>query len=146
MPQSTTSAYNRARYLRSREQVIARTRAREIENPWGVLKSRASAWSKNPTRKNVYRLVHAALTAGFLVRPSSCSDCGKPDSRCKDGRSALHAHHPEPSRPLMVEWLCVKCHAAHDSQKWQPVACPDCGKEIKGVSALKTHRKWIHAA
>jgi hypothetical protein len=32
-----------------------------------------------------------------------CEDCGDPDTE---------AHHPDYDRPMVVRWLCRKCHKA----------------------------------
>lgn len=59
---------------------------------------------------NAHSRVQRALKSGKLVRPDRCERCGAADVRLRDGRSGLHAHHADYSRPLDVEWLCVTCH------------------------------------
>ena len=51
-----------------------------------------------------------ALTKGILVKPIKCSRCGCIPSSGKDGRSLIHGHHEDYSKPLDVIWLCQKCH------------------------------------
>ncbi len=62
------------------------------------------------TRDKARGKVHAAIKKGILTRPSSCSKCGSPDKKLRDGRTAIQAHHEDYSKPLDVEWLCVRCH------------------------------------
>lgn len=50
------------------------------------------------------RAVREALQRGDLVRPSTCSRCGKV---CKP---EAHHHSYEPEDLLDVEWLCRECH------------------------------------
>ena len=47
--------------------------------------------------------VAIALRNGRLVRPASCSRCGKKDPK-------LNAHHEDYKKPLAVVWLCYPCH------------------------------------
>lgn len=55
-------------------------------------------------------LVRNALKRGELTRPDTCSKCGDKPAPAKDGRSRIHGHHHDYSKPLEVEWLCAKCH------------------------------------
>lgn len=60
----------------------------------------------NPEKVRAHLLVAYAIRTGRLVRPSFCASCVKP---CRPD-----AHHDDYSKPLTVEWLCRKCHAAAD--------------------------------
>lgn len=66
--------------------------------------------SKAMNLNHVYRQVRTALKRGILVRPDTCSKCGCKPGRAADGRSKIHAHHPDHGKPLEIEWLCAKCH------------------------------------
>lgn len=46
-----------------------------------------------------------ALKKGVLVTPPRCEECGAKVVR-------LHKHHADYTKPLVVEFLCVDCHAA----------------------------------
>lgn len=59
-----------------------------------------------------YRAVRVAIERGHLVRPAACEKCRRVPPLAKDGRSNIHAHHADYSKPLDVEWLCAKCHRA----------------------------------
>lgn len=45
-----------------------------------------------------WRLVH-----GTIIKPDECV-------RCQSRTSDLEAHHPDYSKPLEIQWLCVPCH------------------------------------
>jgi len=65
-----------------------------------------------PTKEQAratYRQFKAALAKGVLVRATACAWCGRSDL-------PIQGHHPDYARPLMVVWLCLKCHAAHHRQ------------------------------
>lgn len=47
---------------------------------------------------------HKAIKSGRLVRPSQCQKCGS--------RRGVHAHHEDYAKPLLVRWLCPRCHVA----------------------------------
>ena len=63
-----------------------------------------------PLQKAAYDAVRAARHKGLLIPPGKCSRCAEPTRYGKDGRTLLHGHHADYSRPLDVEWICVKCH------------------------------------
>lgn len=55
-------------------------------------------------------ITHHAIERGELVR-GKCSVCGN---------SKTEAHHQDYTKPLIIEWLCKKCHAAeHRPQRGQ---------------------------
>ena len=90
----------------------ADTRKHEQEKPESVLHSRLSAYSKKPTRTNAYRVVEAALRAGVIEKPHSCSICN-----CPDTEKRIEAHHYDYERPLEVTWLCPDCHFMADQMR-----------------------------
>jgi len=49
--------------------------------------------------------VHDAIRAGKIVKPAQCADCGSPRPLRE-----LHGHHEDYSLPLVVIWVCPKCH------------------------------------
>lgn len=61
-------------------------------------------------RVSARRAVWNAVYRGTLVKPASCSDCGKPVPKID-----LEAHHEDYKKPLDVTWLCRTCHRAADS-------------------------------
>jgi ribosomal protein S27AE len=53
------------------------------------------------------KIVDKALRMGILKRPRHCPECGG------DGRGLpIEAHHKDYSLPLLIDWLCRRCHAA----------------------------------
>lgn len=62
--------------------------------------------------QRAYRMVRTALKQGALTRPGQCERCGATPPLGSDGRSTIHAHHADYSRPLDVEWICAACHRA----------------------------------
>ena len=47
----------------------------------------------------------SAILNGTLVRPERCQKCKR--------RGVIHAHHPDYSDALRIEWLCRPCHQRH---------------------------------
>lgn len=69
---------------------------------------------KNRARTEVKR----AIKIGKLIRPAACERCDSP-------RGRIEAHHPDYSKPLMVEWLCKGCHhAEHRGEPRAPRTAP----------------------
>jgi hypothetical protein len=58
-------------------------------------------------REDARAAMTKAVRADKLKRASHCDACGS------GGR--IHGHHPDYSQPLLVEWLCVPCHAKADN-------------------------------
>lgn len=58
--------------------------------------------------------VSRAVRDGELVR-QPCEKCGS-TARAKDGRSLVHAHHDDYSKPLIVRWMCQRCHYRHHEE------------------------------
>jgi ribosomal protein S27AE len=83
-----------ARYMaRSRQTDPDKHRARERE----------ASRSRPVDRKAVARReLNAAIRSGLVVRPAECSGCG--------GGSRIHGHHDDYTKPLIVRWLCPRCH------------------------------------
>jgi hypothetical protein len=53
-------------------------------------------------------IVSKAIARGRLIR-KPCEIC-RDNSKQKDGRSAIQAHHDDYNKPLEVRWLCDPCH------------------------------------
>jgi hypothetical protein len=65
--------------------------------------------ARYPDRDRARHMVAYAVEKGEMVRPSHCERCDRNDTR-------IEAHHPDYSRPLDVEWICTRCHAAERLQ------------------------------
>lgn len=57
----------------------------------------------NPHKYKVQCIAKSAKKCGILTSPGRCQICGTP--------SGVEMHHCDYSKPLIVEWLCRKCHA-----------------------------------
>lgn len=83
---------------------------REVAKRWRLknkeyMNRKGGEWKEShPEVVMAARAVQKALKNGSLIRPESCSLCGKV---CKPD-----AHHDDHTRPLDVIWCCRKCHAA----------------------------------
>jgi hypothetical protein len=55
------------------------------------------------------RALNSAVNRGLIVRPGSCMSCGR--SNCR-----IEGHHDDYSKPLVVVWLCAKCHRARHKE------------------------------
>jgi hypothetical protein len=59
---------------------------------------------------NANARVAKAVRRGLLV-VGSCEVCGLPPL-VVNGRQRIHGHHDDYNYPLMVRWLCKRCHDA----------------------------------
>ena len=58
-------------------------------------------------RKQIWKaraIYRVALAKGELRPPTKCSKCG--------ARGRIAGHHSDYTKPLKVEWLCMKCHGS----------------------------------
>lgn len=60
----------------------------------------------NPEKVRAHQIVSSAIRNGLLVRPAFCESCLQ--------AKRIDAHHEDYSQPLVVRWLCRKCHIARD--------------------------------
>ena len=54
-------------------------------------------------RKAARGRVYDAVLRGDLVKPTTCE-------RCNKETTSLHGHHEDYDFPLVVDWLCRRCH------------------------------------
>ena len=83
---------------------IAKERRRQVVkacSPAGLARMRRYR-KENPERYKAHIDLNNAVFSGKIVKPKNCSRCGREER--------LHGHHADYSKPLEVEWLCVKCH------------------------------------
>lgn len=106
------SRYNKARYAANKEKFKADIYAYREANPKKVCETRLKTCQKNPTQKNAYKAVEAALKAELLVKPDTCYGCG-----CGNDEHRIEAHHHDYAKPLEVIWLCTPCHRRMDQQR-----------------------------
>ncbi len=68
------------------------------------------AWrEKNPAKDRASQTLRNAVARGKMKRSTVCEVCGL--------GGKIHGHHPDYSKPLEVQWLCIRCHerAHHDT-------------------------------
>lgn len=53
-------------------------------------------------RARAVAIAGAAMRAGRLLKPTTCSNCG--------GDDYIEGHHEDYSSPLDITWLCFRCH------------------------------------
>ena len=74
----------------------------------------------NPETGNAHNILEYALKKGIVKAKKKCEEC-KEVKVFRDGRTGVHAHHPDYNKPLTVMWLCQKCHYAwHKKYKAKP--------------------------
>lgn len=67
----------------------------------------SGAYRKRPENRHKVsagRVLRTAIKLGRMARGTSCEACGA------TGR--IDAHHPDYAFPLLVRWLCRRCHVA----------------------------------
>ena len=62
-----------------------------------------------PETGNAHNILEYAIRKGIVKQKERCENC-KEIKKVKDGRTGVHAHHPDYNKPLEVNWLCQKCH------------------------------------
>lgn len=68
----------------------------------------AKNWvSKNPVARSAHVILNNAIKTGCIEKPKFCEECG--------AQERLDGHHEDYSLPLVVRWLCRKCHKAKHS-------------------------------
>jgi len=93
-------------YRKRREKHAAYQKEWKARNPEAVAAQDKRYAERHPEKIKAHRAVETATRTGRLTKPSSCQVChAEPKSL------DLHAHHPDYSHPLDIEWLCRGCHA-----------------------------------
>jgi hypothetical protein len=100
--------------------------------------------ARNPDTERVKsrarQAVLAAIARGELSRPSNCERCGaasNPLLRKPD----IEAHHHDYSKPLEVEWLCVRCHATQHAEDRRRRRA---SRDGRGARVYLTFREIVH--
>jgi len=85
------------------ERIRAYDRIRGFHSGTLTLAISKKEWSvRNPEKRKAHLDVEFAIKSGILTKPSSCEIC--------ELKRKLYAHHTDYSEPLLVIWLCDKCH------------------------------------
>ncbi len=65
----------------------------------------------NPDKRKAHVALNNAIRDKKITKPSICECCGSGDKK-------IHAHHDDYSKPLVVRWLCFRCHyALHKAER-----------------------------
>lgn len=73
-------------------------------------KRRWQSANADPVKQAARLAVRNAIKSAQLI-PKPCEECGV-DKKRVDGARAVQAHHDDYSKPLVIRWLCAKCHTA----------------------------------
>lgn len=69
---------------------------------------------KNKVKKKAHSKASRAVKNGQIPKRTECEACG--------AKGRLHKHHPDYALPLLVVWLCPKCHGiAHRKPFGTPI-------------------------
>lgn len=66
-------------------------------------KSRKKWTANNSDKRSAHVILGNAVRSGKVIKSESCF-------RCNVSGVRIEGHHSDYSRPLVVEWLCCKCH------------------------------------
>lgn len=99
--------YDKMRFQRDVHRRIA-NKAYALTERGKEVHKRATAKFKTmcPEKRAAHVLLNNAVRDGRVIKPKNCSRCGEIPKR-RD----LHGHHNDYALPLVVEWVCVVCHA-----------------------------------
>lgn len=106
---------NNPEYRSHRNERLRKRRSLEV-NRARERRSTTAYRERHPERERAKRAIRSALEKGWLTRPERCEKCGRDPGPRSDGRSQIHAHHEDYSRPLCVTWMCIHCHTAEHSR------------------------------
>lgn len=95
-------------YEASRAMLPHRVKARAIYQKTeagkeSIKKSKEKWQESNLIKKAASTIVGNAVRDGKIMKKYSCEECGATDKR-------IHGHHDDYCYPMIVRWLCPKCH------------------------------------
>lgn len=91
--QSTKRIELKKRYLQTEE---GRKSAQKYKEKWA---------NDNVIKRSANIIVGNAVREGRIIKPDNCQQCGIKHER-------IHGHHDNYDYPMVVRWLCPKCHTA----------------------------------
>lgn len=94
--------YDRERGKTEKRLRLNRERGRRFRARYAHLQKRWAEENKN--KRAAHSILGHAIRSGRVVKPKRCE-------HCKKSRQRLEGHHEDYSRPLLVLWVCRKCHA-----------------------------------
>lgn len=108
-----------------KDREVRNAKAREYCQKWRALHGeewnakRRARWAEDPEYREANKVtktaeanaahqrVHKAVKRGEIVRPSTCSECGK--------TGLIEAAHENYTERLAIRWLCRSCHRKWDA-------------------------------
>ena len=99
---SCSKVYNAKYCAENSEKIKAKNTKWRVNNPEMVKTSMGKYRSTHPIKVKVKGKLRAAIKAGKIIRPDSCSECGL--------IGKVDGHHCDYALPLVAIWLCRRCH------------------------------------
>lgn len=134
---SCTRIRSRENYYKNRERHLARSKAYENSERGKAAKRRAERnhTAKYPEKAKAHWAIKRALKAGRLQK-QPCEVCGA---------LKTEGHHPDHTKPLVVQWLCKTHHFMVEGRKGelQREKCPLCGADY-AINRIKGHLAKVH--
>jgi len=95
--------YDKRRFKEDPRVAARNKKYQQSEAGKASIKKAKKKWEEsNSIKKGASTIVGNAVRDGRLEKPDSCSECGA------GGR--INGHHDDYALPLIVRWLCSKCH------------------------------------
>ena len=106
---SKLNAYFRNYYKENTEKVQAMQKAWRQRNPDKMAdKIRRDYENRDKVKWAARQCLRYGVQCGAVLKPKKCQSCNKV--------KPLQWHHTDYSKPLDVEWFCVKCHRVADDK------------------------------
>jgi hypothetical protein len=96
------NGYNRKCARKRRELHPGETDGWALNHPEEMADAQRRWVSMNKEKRAAHHALNHAIERGSMTKPDTCP-CGAPNPQ---------GHHSDYSKPLMVTWLCVRCHKA----------------------------------
>jgi ribosomal protein S27AE len=98
--------YDKLRFQNDPRVKDRNTRYANSENGKKVGNLAKIKWAKNNIiKRSASYIINNAVRDGKIIKPIVCSNCGLENKR-------IHGHHDNYNYPMVVRWLCPKCHVA----------------------------------
>ncbi len=95
------------------------------------------SWRRRPLYKwNCYNKLRYAVRVGKIEKPLLCENCNE--------EKRLEAHHSDYAKPLLVVWLCCKCHTGLHRKTM--ALSSDAHAKCASPSSLEATRMWSVAS
>ena len=86
--------------------VLARKHYSQTEQGKAAFRKAKDKWEEsNVIKRSASHIVNNAVRDGKLIKEYKCQSCNIESVR-------IHGHHDDYAYPMIVRWLCSKCHTA----------------------------------